>query len=162
MLKYCGRNLFIGNRLHRFNSPIRKAEMCGKWVAVLADRLFFHDATSFATGISSDFFVVGERIFYQSGGVFSIAGPYDEPRFEFVSPHRLVGATKAFFVLQAPDAFFLRVDAGREAFLCLGDGVENPGLSFGDAPRALFRGSGAPQRSARRLHRGLRDFCVEK
>ncbi len=122
ILKYRGRDLFVGPMLLSFDSEVQKAQVYKGQTVVFASRLIFHDVTSFSTSIYSNFFV-RDRIYYQEGGVYSVTGPYDTPRLEFVTSYLLVEVTSKHFVLGHAGRYVLKSE-NEEVTLCIRQGMK--------------------------------------
>lgn len=105
ILKYFGRSLFIDGRLLIFHENVRMASTYKDYAVVLAERLFFHDFVSFSVPANT-FCFLEDKIYFQDGGIYSVAGPYDRPALELVAPGVLVGVKWGYAVLKRKNNVF--------------------------------------------------------
>lgn len=124
LLKYFGRNLFVDGRLLVFHENVRMAAVYKDYVVVLAEHLFFHDVVSFSVPVST-LCCLEDKIYFQDGGIYSVAGPYDKPVLELVAPGVLVGVKWGCVILQRKNNVFALRKGQEETLVDLSGGLRD-------------------------------------
>eukprot|EP00866_Antonospora_locustae_P000025 jgi/Antlo1/25/1667 len=124
ILKYFGKNLFIDGRLLVFHENVRMAAAYKDYVVVLAGRLFFHDFVSFSVSVCAPCFL-DDKVYFQDGGIYSFAGPYDRPALELVASGILVGVKWGYALLRRKNNVFALRKGQEETLVDLSRGLRD-------------------------------------